>query len=90
MSEVRKRKRRMKKMKNTEMKELNLKEMEMVNGGYLFKGDNGIEIIDDKTGDVLYTTRNLLTLYDIVDQFGVSSRFIIWEELARLRAGYQI
>ena len=77
-------------MKNTEMKELNLKEMEMVNGGYLFKGDNGIEIIDDKTGDVLYTTRNLLTLYDIVDQFGVSSRFIIWEELASLRAGYQI
>lgn len=77
-------------MMNTEMKELNLNEMELASGGYLFKGDNGIEIIDDNTGDVLYTTRNLLTLYDIVDQFGVSSRFIIWEELARLRAGLPI
>jgi len=84
-------------MKNT-MKEINLNEMEKVNGGYIFRyGDYDhncvvYEVINDKTGDVMETFYydDIDGAFDYADSHGMCCWLITWDELAQLRAGKKI
>ena len=80
-------------MKNTEMKEISMNEMEKVNGGAIFYyADYDMncivyEVIDDKTGDVMrrFYHDDFEGACDFADNNGMSCVLLTWDELNKLR-----
>ena len=85
-------------MKNTEMKELNLNEMEAASGGYILKNYRGAMMYDRLRYDYFILDDHTCEVLDYVEDFddsyapvlarwaGVSEQFITEEQYYRLRA----
>lgn len=79
-------------MKNTDKNELNATELDKVSGGYLYfrprynvADDVVIEVIDDKTGNVVETFHYLDDAREWGSAHGYSTDLIEWNELRMLR-----
>ena len=79
-------------MKNTDKKELYAKELENVSGGYIYfrpkfnvADKDVIEVIDDKTGDVMEVFYYLDEAQEWASAHGYSTKRIEWDELRMMR-----
>lgn len=79
-------------MKNTDKKFLNLDHLENISGGYLFDitskhAGRNIEVIDDKTGDVVAVFRPYeeWEARKFAQDHGLSTEYITWDQVRMLR-----
>ena len=74
------------------MKELNIDNINNVSGGYIFRrtyreNTTGFEVIDDKTGNVVeyFARYDLWSAEACARKNGLSTEFISWDDLEKLR-----
>ena len=69
-------------------RQLNLEELEGINGGYIVKDSEGYHVIDDKQGYVIYTFQE--DQYDfmmmlIQKKWKISEEYITWEQVEEIK-----
>ena len=64
---------------------LNPEELDKVSGGYLFDADEGWEVIDDRTGDVIAGGLSEDEAVNLCFKLGIDYDEIDWDELNDLR-----
>lgn len=68
------------------MKKLTSKDIEKVDGGYLFHNDNdGWKVVDDETGAILESSSNKRVASQACVKRGLSCKEISWRQLNNLR-----
>ena len=60
-------------------------ELKEAGGGYIFETDDGYEVIDDNTGEVLRSGLKYIQAVSYCNNWGVGTRILNWQQLNKLR-----
>ena len=64
---------------------LSEEELKEAAGGYIFETDDGYEVIDDHTGEVLNSGLKYIQAVVYCNDFGIGTRELNWQQLNKLR-----